>query len=440
VNGRPVPTARAAALAAAALLPAVLALVSPGFALVAAAVDVAALLLCAADYWLAPGASALSARRQVESVLSSGAGNPVALELEWKGARAVRGELRDVPPPGMASTGHRMRFELTPSRRTATLRYRVTPGVRGDAAFGDLHVRLEGPLGLCARQSAVPAAQAVKVYPDLSSLSRSALELARAADEVAARPTRRKAEGREFDSLREYRPGDDARTIDWKATARRARTMVRVHRPEQDQPVMLVLDCGRHMAGRVDGRRKLDHAVDAALRLARVSLEQGDHVGVVAFARDVQAHVPPRKGAAHLRELTRALYRVEAALEESDYGRALDACFARHHKRTLVVVLSDLLDLETSSALVKRALALAPRHLPLVASLHDRALSELAERVPQSVQDAYERQVASRLEDEYRLTAARLRDAGALVVRAPAATFSAEAVNAYLRVKREGRL
>ena len=440
MSGRPVPTARAAALAAAALVPAVLALLAPGLALVAAAVDVAAALLCVLDYALAPKAAALSVRRKVEAVLSSGASNPVALALEWRGARAVRGELRDVPPPGMASTGHRLRFRLSPGRRSETLRYRVTPSARGDAAFGDVHVRLEGPLGLCARQVAVPAVEAVKVYPDLTALSRSALELARAADEVAARPARRRSEGREFESLREYRTGDDARTIDWKASARRAKTMVRLHRPEQDQPVMLVLDCGRHMAGRVDGRRKLDHAVDAALRLARVSLDQGDLVGVVAFAREVQAHVPPRKGAAHLRELTRALYRVEATLEESDYGRALDVCFARHHKRTLVVVLSDLLDLETSAALVKRALALAPRHLPLVASLHDRSLAELAEQVPRSTQDAYERQVAARLEDEYRLTAARLRDAGALVVRAPAASFSAEAVNAYLRVKREGRL
>ncbi|HZN91148.1 MAG TPA: DUF58 domain-containing protein [Myxococcales bacterium] len=440
MSGRPVPTARAAALAAAALVPAVLALLSPGLALVAAAVDVAAALLCVLDYALAPPAAALSVRRKVEAVLSSGVSNPVALALEWRGARAVRGELRDVPPPGMASTGHRLRFRLSPGRRSETLRYRVTPSSRGDAAFGDVHVRLEGPLGLCARQVVVQAGEAVKVYPDLTALSRSALELARAADEVAARPARRRSEGREFESLREYRTGDDARTIDWKASARRAKTMVRLHRPEQDQPVMLVLDCGRHMAGRVEGRRKLDHAVDAALRLARVSLDQGDLVGVVAFAREVQAHVPPRKGAAHLRELTRALYRVEATLEESDYGRALDVCFARHHKRTLVVVLSDLLDLETSAALVRRALALAPRHLPLVASLHDRSLAELAEQVPESVQDAYERQVAARLEDEYRLTAARLRDAGALVVRAPAASFSAEAVNAYLRVKREGRL
>lgn len=437
---RPVPTRRAVALAAAALLPAILAVLSPSFALLCAALDAALLLLVLADFWLAPRPAALAVRRRVEPVLSSGVPNPVTLELEANGGRHLEGELRDVPPAGMASTGHRFRFALRPGSPAASRRYHLTPPTRGDASFGDVHVRLEGPLGLCARQFRVAAAEAVKVYPDLTALTRTALELVRAAQDAAVRPVRRPDEGREFESLREYREGDDSRTIDWKVSARRARMVVRVHHPERDQPVMLLLDCGRHMAGEVSGRRKLDYAVDAALKLAKVSLDRGDLVGVVAFSGEVHAHLPPRKGATHLRTITQALYRVEAGLQESDYGRAMDLAFARHHRRTLVVVLSDLLDLETSAALVRRAMALAPRHLPLIASLYDRELAALGEAVPEHVQDAYRRTVAARLEAEYRHTAARLRDSGAIVVRAGAASFGAAAVNAYLRIKAEGRL
>jgi uncharacterized protein (DUF58 family) len=439
---RPVPTRRAVALAAAVLLPAILAVLSPSFALLCLALDLALVALVLADFALAPGPAALAVRRRVEPVLSSGVPNPVTLELEARGGagRHLQGEVRDVPPAGMASTGHRFRFALTPVRPAASFRYRLTPPVRGDAAFGDVHVRLEGPLGLCARQLRIEAAEAVKVYPDLTALTRTALELVHAAQDVAVRPMRRPDEGREFESLREYREGDDYRTIDWKVSARRARTVVRVHQPERDQPVMLLVDCGRHMAGEVGGRRKLDYAVDAALKLAKVSLDRGDLVGVVAFSSEVHAHLPPRKGAAHLRTITQALYRAEASLQEADYGRAMDLAFARHHRRTLVVVLSDLLDLETSAALVRRAMALAPRHLPLVASLHDRELAALGESVPERAQDAYRRTVAARLEEEYRHTAARLRDSGAIVVRAGAASFGAAAVNAYLRIKAEGRL
>ena len=442
VRGRPVPTDLAVWLLGAGLLPAVLAVLSPAFAWVAAALDLAVVALCAADFLSAPRAGELSVAREVDGILSSGVPNPVRLRLSRaaRGRRRLRGELRDDPPQGSAWAGHRQRFDLGPDEGERVALYRITPDARGDHAFGDLHVRLLGPLGLCARQERLPAARTVKVYPDLHALSREALALARLGDASGAHRPRRRLEGREFESFRDYRPGDDARTIDWKASARRARTMVRIFQPERNQPVLLFIDAGRHMAGRVAGRRKLDHAVDAALRLARISLDQGDLVGVVAFAREVQAHLPPAKGASHLRAITEALYRVEAALEESDYGRALDVAFARHHRRTLAVVLTDLADPQSASSLAARTLALRPHHLPLVASLLDEEVARLAAEVPEGPDGAYLYEAAGRLEDEYELTAAQLRAGGALVVRAPPSTFGPAAVNAYLSVKASGQL
>ncbi|MBI3182217.1 MAG: DUF58 domain-containing protein [Myxococcales bacterium] len=437
---RPVPTPLAVALFAGGMLPAVLAILFPEAVFFAAAVDLAVLALCAVDFALAPTASQLRVTRKVEPVLSSGAPNAVVLVLESLAGVAARGEVRDSVPPGPSAEGHRQRFRLEAPSYQAKVRYRLVPPSRGDLALGDIYLRLLGPLGLCARQERVPAAAHLKVYPDLTALTREALELARAAQGASDRSIRRPAEGREFESLREYREGDDSRTIDWKASARKAKLMVRVHQPERHQPVMLMLDCGRHMAGRVAGRRKLDHAVDAALRLAKVSLDRGDLVGVVAFSTEVLAMLPPRKGREHLRSLTEALYRLEAALEESDYGGAMDLAFGRHHKRSLVAIFTDLMDPETSSQLVNRARRLRPRHLPLVVSLLDEDLESCATAEPTDVHQAYRRQAAARLEEEYRLTAAQLRNSGALVVRAPPSAFSAAAVNEYLRVKAHGLL
>nr|WP_211194417.1 DUF58 domain-containing protein [Pyxidicoccus fallax] len=427
---------------AAGLLPAALAVASPTFGWLALAVDVAILALCAVDFLLAPRAEAVKVSRRVEPILSSGTPNAVRLDFErTDGAAApLRLDVRDEPPVELESTGHRQALTL-PADAPASLTYLVTPPARGDARFGDVHLRLAGPLGLCWRQVRVPAAQAVKVYPDLTALSREALTLARTSDAASARTQRRRvAEGREFESLREYRPGDDYRHIDWKASARHASTLVRTWQPERNQPVLLLLDCGRHMAGRVRGRRKLDHAVDAALRLARVSLDAGDVVGVLAFASDVRAFLPPRKGREHLRLITESLYRAEAALEESDYGRAFDFAFARQTRRALVVLFTDLVDPDASAGLLTRTLALRPRHLPVVASLLDEDLEAAATEVPREAQDAYARQAAARLEAEYRRTATTLRDAGALVVRAPARGFGAAALNAYLDVKSRGLL
>lgn len=441
--GRPVPTGLAVALLAAGLVPAALAVASSAFGWLALAVDLAVLALCAVDFLWAPRAGDVRVQRRVEPILSSGTRNPVHLDLERVAGHGgpLRLDVRDEPPLDVASTGHRQPLVLSPAGPASRLTYFVTPPARGDARFGDVHLRLTGPLGLCARQVRVPAAQEVKVYPDLTALSREALALSRASDAPSPRTQRHRAtEGREFESMREYRPGDDYRHIDWKASARHARTLVRTWQPERNQPVLLLLDCGRHMAGQVQGRRKLDHAVDAALRLARVGLDAGDVVGVLAFASDVRAFLPPRKGREHLRLITESLYRAEAALEESDYGRAYDFAFARQSRRALVVLFTDLVDPDASAALLTRTLALRPRHLPVVASLLDEDVQAAATGVPREPQEAYARQAASRLEAEYRRTATTLRDAGALVVRAPARGFGAAALNAYLDVKSRGLL
>ncbi len=427
----PAPTRLFFQLALLGFVPAVLAVAVPALLWVTLAFDVALLVLCAVDFVLAP--KRLAVERVVEPVISSGAGNRVVLHLEG----TARGELRDTASSGPELNGNRQRFAVN---GRATLAYTVTPKHRGDLTFGPLALRLEGPLRLCARQVTLPLASSVKVYPDLAALSRDALKLAQAHAEASRRVIKRPAEGREFESLREYRLGDDRRTLDWKATARRGRPIVRVHQPEKNQTVLLLVDCGRHMAGEVHGRRKLEHAVDAALRLAKVSLDQGDQVGVMTFASQIHAWLPPKKGLEQLRAIAGALYRVEAALEESDYGAALDRAFQRGSRRALVVVLTDLLDLDTSAVLVKRTLQLVPRHLPLVASLLDDALQARALSAPVTEAEAYERHVAVRLEDEYRHTAARLRDAGARVIRASARDFGPAAVNEYLELKARGLL
>ena len=441
-----VPLPRAVILASIALIPAALAVFSPHIAWACVSIDVAILLLVAIDFLRAPRVGWLSVTRLVEPVISAGIPNRVQLHLELTAhaSTEIAGELRDTVPSGPIADGHRSEFRIPAGGTTVT--WRVTPLVRGDLLLGPLHLRLHGPWKLCARQVEVPLLSPVKVYPDLTALSRDALRLSHARDEESKRVVRRPAEGREFESLRDYQPGDDRRTLDWKATARRGKPMVRVTQPERNQQVLLLLDCGRHMAGETTAgpqtppRRKLDFAVDAALRVAKVSLDQGDLVGVLAFGAGVKAWLPARKGAEALKAICALLYRVEATLEESDYGAAIDLAFSRGRKRSLVLLFTDLLDADTSAALVKRTLKLVPRHLPIVACLLDEDLRRVAQAVPADAAAAFERQVAQKLEDEYRLTAARLRDAGARVIRSSAHSFGAATVNAYLEIKQRGLL
>lgn len=433
---RPVPTERGVWAFALGAVPALFAVVGPGFVLAAAAIDLAVLIACAIDFLLAMRPQALRIEREVEPVLSSGVAHPVTLAITSR-ARA-RVVLRDQVPSGPEVEGARQRLTAEPRRNEVV--YTLRPLTRGDLTLGPVHVRVEGPLGLCARQGVLDVTSEVRVLPDLSQISKDALRLAAAREEPSTRTVHRIGEGREFESLREYRAGDDVRAFDWKATARRGKAMVRVFEPERAQSVQLFLDCGRHLAGMAQGRRKLDHAMDAALRLAAVCLDRGDRVGVTAFGRRVMAMVPPERGREQLRVLARALYKLEATLDESDLGRALELTFARQHRRTLVVLFTDLLDAESSRALVQRTLLLKARHLPVVVSLADVELREAAIRIPQTPADAYLRQEAARLEASLGLTVAELRNAGAKVVRASPDSFSAAAVNVYLDIKERGLL
>lgn len=216
--------------------------------------------------------------------------------------------------------------------------------------------------------------------------------------------------------------------------------MVRVHRPEQHQLVWLLLDCGRHMAGVVAGREKLDAAADAAMRLSRVALEAGDLVGLVAFGAKVKAHVAADKSAAQARLLAHALSQLQASLEESDYLLAIETAFARHRRRSLVVLLTDVLAPRASEPVLASMRRLTPRHLPLVLSLFDEGVAAVARAEPTTRQQAHERRVAAILEAEGRAAATRLHAAGARLVRASASSLSAAGVSAYLELKHQGRL
>jgi uncharacterized protein (DUF58 family) len=440
VSPRPVPTGRAFRWLAFGLLPAALTPFHPGFAWAALGLDLAVLVLSAWDARRAPGPGAVRVSRTVASRLTPSRPEQVTVRVENLSGSALRGEARDAPPDAAVADveRHHQRLEC-PAGAAALLGWTLTPLLRGPVPLTAVHLRLEGPLGLCARQFAVPLPESPRAWPDAGEAAREALALA-LASRTGGRGLRRVGEGREFESLREYRPGDDVRSVDWKASARRGRTVVREHRPERNQRVLLLLDCGRHMAGEVEGRRKLDWAVDAALRLAHVSLSEGDQVAAVAYARTVLRSVPPQSGPGGLRALLEGLSDVQASLEESDVGAALELAFARQHRRTLVVTFTDLLDPDGAEKLLQRTASLRRRHLPVIVSLHDPEVARAAHEPPADVDAAYVRCVAGRLESDALRAVGLLRAAGAWVVRAPGAGFSAAAVNAYLQAKARGAL
>jgi uncharacterized protein (DUF58 family) len=390
-----------------------------------------------ADALLAPGPGALAAARAFRDPLSAFAPNRIVLRLRSEVRRTLRLELADAPPASFASTDHRRRATLGP-RAVLDLAYDVVPRERGAVAFGDLHVRSTGPLGLAARRWRLALTQPARVYPDLRALALPAAS----ADAAANRPHRRgPREGREFESLRPYLAGDDIRSIDWKATARRGAPIVRNWQPERNQPVWLLLDCGRLLSARLpDGRTLLDRAVDAALAVARAAVARGDRVGTLLFGAGISRVVPPGSGRAQLGPLAEALHAARATLDESDYQTAFDLLDSRQRRRALVVVFTDLADPDTSAVLIARAAQLRRRHLVLVATPGDSEVAEAARSLPRTAEEAWIRTAAERILAERDAAAARLAGSGVTVESCAAADLAGSVVGRYLEIKATGAL
>jgi uncharacterized protein (DUF58 family) len=433
----PFPTPRAALLLALGTLVALAGMGSPLLLLWLGLADGAVLALFLLDAAGAPRPGALRAARTFREPLSAFAPNRIALALSSAWPRPLRLEIADAPPPSFDATGHRRAVALPP-RGEASLDYSAFPRARGPVRFGDLHVRAAGPLGLAARQWRVPLSREAHVYPDLRGIARLGGPGAAGPGRARLRGLR---EGREFDSLRPYLPGDDLRAVDWKATARRGSPIVREWQPERNQTVWLLLDCGRHLAARLrDGRTKLDHAVDAGLALARAAAARGDRTGAVLFGAEVDRVVPPGGGRLQLGPLAEAFHLALARTEESDYAGAFDAVEARQRRRALVIAFTDLADPDTSALLLARAARMRARHLVLVAAVADSEVLDAARARPRGPDDAYVRVAAERILAEREAAALRLAASGVRVLSVGARDLAAAVVGRYREVKERGDL
>jgi len=287
----------------------------------------------------------------------------------------------------------------------------------------------------------VEAPGRTRAYPGLAELHRYHL-LARAGrlEAIGLRRERLRGSAWEFESLREYAFGDDTRLIDWKATARRRKTIVRNQESERNQTVLLLVDHGRLMNAEVDGILKLDHAVSGALLLAHVALTRGDRVGLCTFSSAVHAWVPPRAHRPHLQVIGETLYDLRGDFTETDHGRCLRLLAARHSKRALLIVLTDFVDADTAADMVAHLHRAARRHLVLFVALNDPLLAVAARSRPATRFAGFRKSAAIELLRERRQVLQGLRQRGIHVLDVEPSHLAPPLINRYLEVACRGLL
>jgi uncharacterized protein (DUF58 family) len=383
----------------------------------------------------------LDLTRQREPVFSLGASNPVELQLVNPTDDAFDVEVIDEAPAEFRTPRDEFRFRLQ-GRSLWTHHYVTVPNKRGDYEFGGLNVTARSSLGLLAlHQRQMPAPREVRVYPNLHDLRNVALfGLQDQLQRLGLRKVRAPEVGREFESLRDYQSGDEWRTVDWKATARRSRLTVRQFDVERSQKILLVLDLGRTMSTRLGELNKADLAINACVLLCTVASHLDDRVGVLAFADKMLGFHPPGRGKTQAARMLEFLYPLEAVTRESDYQMAFREIVTRLRSRTLVVLFTDLVDPESSSQLIAQLAVLATRHAVLCVALADYELDSILEQAPQEAIDLYRQTVARTLLDDRDQAAARLTARGVGVMKARPKDLSVQVVNRYLQWKTTGRL
>ncbi|MGD9619034.1 MAG: DUF58 domain-containing protein [Mycolicibacterium sp.] len=399
------------------------------------------------DVVLAGSPRALTFSRSGQT--SARLGQPVVaiLKIGNGGRSRFRGVVRDAWAPS-ARAEPRIHPVTLAAGQQISVTTQLCPVRRGDQESAVVTARSVGPLGLAGRQCSHRVPWQIRILPPFLSRKHLPSRLARLRELEGTTPVLIRGQGTEFDSLREYVVGDDVRSIDWRATARRADVVVRTWRPERDRRVVIVLDTGRTSAGRVGvdptaadpgGWPRLDWSMDAALLLAALATRAGDHVDFLAHDRVTRAAVINSSRTELLAHLVDAMAPLEPALIESDPGALVAAIQRRARRRALVVLLTDLNASALDEGLITVLPQLTAKHKVLLAAVADPRVDMLAAGRADAVA-VYDAAAAERARNERSVVASRLRRCGVEVVDAPPEELAPELADHYLAMKATGRL
>ncbi|MFG3143876.1 DUF58 domain-containing protein [Streptomyces sp. NPDC048243] len=407
------------------------------------AVNAPLALACACDAALAAPVRRLGLTRSGDTSVRLGDTADVTLTVTNPSGRPLRAHLRDAWPPSswesgteVASSRHHVSVPAGERRRVTT---RLRPTRRGDRRADRVTIRSYGPLRLFARQGNHKVPWSVRVLPPFTSRKHLPSKLARLRELDGRTSVLTRGEGTEFDSLREYVPGDDTRSIDWRATARQSTVAVRTWRPERDRHILLVLDTGRTSAGRVGDAPRLDASMDAALLLAALASRAGDRVDLLAYDRRVRALVQGRAAGEVLPSLVNAMAVLEPELVETDARGLAGIALRTAPRRSLIVLLTSLDAAPVEEGLLPVLSGLTQRHTVLVASVADPYIARMA-KARGDAEAVYEAAAAAQAQTERHRTAEQLRRRGVTVVDAIPDDLAPALADAYLALKAAGRL
>lgn len=398
------------------------------------AIDIALLGLALFDGLRMPLQRPFAVTRECQRVASLKKSHRVQLTIVNPTKQTEHVRVRDEVPQAFAATPPEFELVLRPRSRTV-VHYDLKPSRRGAFQLAGVHLRVTSRLGFWHQFVRCPAVSDINVYPDMKQLEEYAM-LARTnrLNQLGVRRTRHIGQDNEFERLRDYTLDDNFKHIDWRSTARRNKLTVKDFQTNQSQRVLFVLDCGRMMTNEVAGLSLLDYALNSMLMLSYVALGRGDSVGLVTFSDEIHSSVPARSGQSQMNHLLHAVYDRFPQLVESRHEEAFLHISSRFRKRSLVVLITNVID-EVNARQIHQYLSLfTGRHLPIAVMMRDHRLFDAVEQASDA-NGLYRSAAAAEILTWRNQVITDLQHRGVLVVDAFPEMLTAPLINRYLEVK-----
>jgi uncharacterized protein (DUF58 family) len=398
-------------------------------------IDAIILVMAFGDAIMLPKHSLFGVERTVQRVASLGKSHRVTLRLSYRGATPISIVVRDDLPDTFEPTPEEFAFRLT-ERSRAEMHYEFKPRQRGGFVLHAVHVRVRSRWGLWKRYLSLPCASTIHVYPDMKQLSEYAV-LARTnrLSLMGVRRSRKVGQDHDFERLRDYSLDDNYKHIDWRATARRNKLTVKDFQTSQSQRIIFLMDCGRMMNNVAAGLSLLDHSLNAMLMLSYIALSKGDSVGLVCFSDRVHTYVPPRGGLGQMNHLLHASFDRFPRLVESRYDTAFMHLASNCRKRSLVVLITNIIDEVNSHQVEQYLTAQVGRHLPLGVMLRDHGMFQAVENPPSYGKGLYRAAAAAQIINWRHQVLTDLQHKGVLSLDVFPEDMTAPLINRYLDIK-----
>jgi len=319
---------------------------------------------------------------------------------------------------------------------THHIHYTVRPMTRGEYFYGNINVFVKGPLQLAKRRFVFPAEQTIKVYPSYVQMRRyQLLAVNNRLQEAGVKRVRKLGHSMEFEQIKEYVPGDDYRTINWKATARKKDLMVNNYTDERSQQIYCLLNKGRSMKMPFEGMTLLDYAINASLVLSNVALVKQDKAGLICFAENLDAFLPADKKPTQMNLVLETLYRQQTKFLEPDFEKLYSIIRNRITHRSLLVLFTNFESMDSLQREMPSLKMIAQYHLLLVVFFENTELKQLIDSKAVSMEDIYIKTIAEKFAFEKRLMVKELQKNGILSILTPPQNLTVNTINKYLELK-----